>query len=344
MKLTIKNIGMLESACVKLGGLTVIAGENDTGKSTVGKLLFATVKADNICRMSKKNTKPPKEVMATWLNLVFDGNVSSDGYMSLENNSRKFLEVGIKDRNFVATYDPVSSKDEKSPFFDVTFVQSPIVFDMIDFFDGITRLKEMQRMQQAERYGVDFDFSYPVIFWDLYNKISRKNPFPKATHHTNIAEAIQNVIGGEFKRDGNRLAFNKYLQGRAIKTEIANTAFGIKSFGLLQLLNENDYLNKKYLLILDEPEVHLHPHWQLEYAKVIVNLAEYGIFVLVNTHSPYMLQALKTYSDKNQAVSNKTSFYLAERSSDDSSSNILDKTNELNDIFIKLAEPLREIV
>lgn len=34
MKLTLKNIGKIESAEVKLNGITVIAGENDTGTKT----------------------------------------------------------------------------------------------------------------------------------------------------------------------------------------------------------------------------------------------------------------------------------------------------------------------
>ena len=43
--LTFENIGIIKQAKVALNGLTVIAGENDTGKSTVGKLMFAIVKA-----------------------------------------------------------------------------------------------------------------------------------------------------------------------------------------------------------------------------------------------------------------------------------------------------------
>ena len=41
MKLTLKNIGKIENAVVELNGITVIAGENNTGKSTVGKALFS---------------------------------------------------------------------------------------------------------------------------------------------------------------------------------------------------------------------------------------------------------------------------------------------------------------
>ena len=40
MEIQLKNIGMIKEANVKIDGLSVIAGENDTGKSTVGKALF----------------------------------------------------------------------------------------------------------------------------------------------------------------------------------------------------------------------------------------------------------------------------------------------------------------
>jgi predicted ATPase len=48
MEIIIKHIGRLPKAKIILDGLTVIAGENDTGKSTVGKVLFSIIKADNM--------------------------------------------------------------------------------------------------------------------------------------------------------------------------------------------------------------------------------------------------------------------------------------------------------
>ena len=41
MKLIIKNIGKLKNAEVEIKGITVITGENNTGKSTVGKVLWS---------------------------------------------------------------------------------------------------------------------------------------------------------------------------------------------------------------------------------------------------------------------------------------------------------------
>lgn len=40
MKLRLKNVGKIREANIKFDGITVIAGENNTGKSTVGKMLF----------------------------------------------------------------------------------------------------------------------------------------------------------------------------------------------------------------------------------------------------------------------------------------------------------------
>ena len=45
MRFHIENIGKIQEADIALNGLTVITGENDCGKSTIGKLLFSTIKS-----------------------------------------------------------------------------------------------------------------------------------------------------------------------------------------------------------------------------------------------------------------------------------------------------------
>lgn len=41
MRLNIKNFAKIKDADIIIDGITVIAGENNTGKSTVGKVLFS---------------------------------------------------------------------------------------------------------------------------------------------------------------------------------------------------------------------------------------------------------------------------------------------------------------
>lgn len=57
MRLKFNNVNIVESADIKLDGLTVIAGENGCGKSTVGKLLFSSVKAISNLGPVKQNYK-----------------------------------------------------------------------------------------------------------------------------------------------------------------------------------------------------------------------------------------------------------------------------------------------
>lgn len=46
MKVTLKNIGLVESAEINIGGLTVITGHNSVGKSFIGKAIYGVVKAE----------------------------------------------------------------------------------------------------------------------------------------------------------------------------------------------------------------------------------------------------------------------------------------------------------
>jgi predicted ATPase len=117
---------------------------------------------------------------------------------------------------------------------------------------------------------------------------------------------------------------------------LLNTATGIKYFGLFQVLSQNNYLTENTILILDEPENHLHPKWQLKMAEVIVELVKNGVKVLVNSHSPYMVEALKRYSEV-EKIEEKTNFYLAEEG-------YIKKINDSNSetlvaIYEKLSEP-----
>ena len=41
MKLYLENLAKIKKADLEFNGITVIAGENNTGKSTIGKLLFS---------------------------------------------------------------------------------------------------------------------------------------------------------------------------------------------------------------------------------------------------------------------------------------------------------------
>ena len=59
------------------------------------------------------------------------------------------------------------------------------------------------------------------------------------------------------------------------------------------MLIEKGALQEKDVLVLDEPEIHLHPQWQVAYAQLIVLLQKYfDLSIVVTTHSPYLWMPL----------------------------------------------------
>ena len=45
MEFSIRGIGIIKEADIKMDGLTVIAGSNNSGKTTVGRALYAVTSA-----------------------------------------------------------------------------------------------------------------------------------------------------------------------------------------------------------------------------------------------------------------------------------------------------------
>lgn len=90
-----------------------------------------------------------------------------------------------------------------------------------------------------------------------------------------------------------------------------NMSAGLKSFVLIKLLLEKGILKERDVLILDEPEIHLHPEWQLYYAEIIVLLQKkFDLSIVVTTHSMHFLEALELYAKKYDLVS-KCKYYKA---------------------------------
>ena len=68
MRLDIKNFAKIKEAHIIVDGITVIAGENNTGKSTIGKILFSLFNAISDLDskiMAQRSTEIEKESSKT---------------------------------------------------------------------------------------------------------------------------------------------------------------------------------------------------------------------------------------------------------------------------------------
>jgi len=157
-----------------------------------------------------------------------------------------------------------------------------------------------------------------------------------------INEILANVLQGEVKSDGNKKYFQMEMNDQPVQLEVANLSTGMKSFSLLSMLKNSGAFRELEYIILDEPEIHLHPDWQLKYAELIILLSKhFDMKVLITSHSPYFIEAIELFSKKHN-IDDRTKYYKAipTQSSGHNSSRIVDFTNDLSEIYDDLANAM----
>lgn len=421
MKLILENIGMLQHAEISLRKLCVIAGENDNGKSTIGKIVFCIVKAINryredlqeskefwvdekkseiffrlregirptgpevmdvlkSLRMSSRHRLSAEEQLAAIdesIQRVFDlaefepndrqevlalrdeiqamldqpENIKQsienalnkvfasefDASLLLQGTTRgriQLLENDLTLIDLVVTDDGVRLIGEVEPVAlkDATFIDSPLILNNHDVLARSQTLLDVDQ-RRSGRLGLPFTTLHTK---DLFDKL-RTPVLPldllstDDTMSTNrVLADLEALIDGEVAYDKTERDFVfRRPSGAAIS--IKNTASGIKVFGLLKILVANEFVTKDTILIFDEPENHLHPKWQLKLAQALLKLVESGVYVLVSSHSPYLIEALKRGVDR-AGLGNEARFALAQDKR-------INDEDRLSDIFSVLAQP-----
>lgn len=419
MKLILENIGLLQHAEITLHKLCVIAGENDNGKSTVGKIVFCIVKAINRYKedlqeskeslisekveeiyftlreglnptgskifdaiklllntgRSQMGAKQQLDVIDETINAVFRFNnfeptfkekvlILRDEIQSIQakpEDTNKFIEKAFN-KIFASEFDAslllqgategriqlvendlilihlivkknsVKLLGEVQPIVlkDATFIESPLI---LNSHDVLLRSQTLLDMDQRRSGRLTLPFT-TLHTKDLFDKL-RTPVLPFDAFEQDKAdffEEIQDIIDGEIAYERRDRDFVFRRRGESVS--IKNTASGIKVFGLLQILIGNEFVAKNTVLIFDEPENHLHPKWQLKLAQMLVKLVDKGVYVLVSSHSPYMIEALKRGVDR-EGLKHQARFCLAKNRA-------IEDKDSLSEIFEVLAEPFEQ--
>lgn len=97
-----------------------------------------------------------------------------------------------------------------------------------------------------------------------------------------IYKMLSNAINGKIIKKENDfyLAFDNITE----PISIHNISAGLKSFTIIKMMLEEGILKEKDILVLDEPEIHLHPKWQLLYAEIIVLIQKvFNLHIVITT-------------------------------------------------------------
>lgn len=414
MELFLKNIGKIGDALIKINGITVIAGENNTGKSTVGKVLYCLFSAFHnindkieeerrqsvhrtLCgpvpgnytsfinsqRLSKKicnNRKQYIEDIDALKDILkktyksFDSLGESAGdddidtifnkvlsYLKLDDDT---IKANVLKNVFVSEYNMQIgnvNSGETSSSIRLT-IQGENSIDI--------EIEDNENVDIKSSIDIDSNVAYiedPFVLDELANRYSlfiartgnHRDKLVEMLVQKRNAPIVRSVI--EEMAVTERLThildvLNQPCEGTLVKAEdsyayttskytkplaLSNISTGLKTFLILKTLLLNGAIEERGIIILDEPEIHLHPEWQLLFAEIIVLLQkEFGLHILLNTHSPYFLRAIQVYSAKYE-IADTCKYYLSEEKGEQAS--ITDVSECIDKIYAKLSRPLQSL-
>ena len=194
--------------------------------------------------------------------------------------------------------------------------------------------------EYSERFnGVGLVNHIDSIINDLYDMGSfgsiRYDPI-----YSEVIRKIQDLIPGSIQPIFFTNGFSYEKGGLYIPS--FNMSSGIKQIGLIELLIIKEKLKPGSFLIIDEPEVNLHPDWQFKFAEILVLLAkEADIKIYLNSHSPTFIESIDAFCEF-YGIENDVNYYLTEKCGD--KFNFINiASNELYRIYNNLGDVYSEI-
>lgn len=220
-------------------------------------------------------------------------------------------------------YDPYSYFLEKGFINSVYYVDNVSILDLLNTKEHDSRqlfhmdeiIEDLFESNKEIEYGDDVKSILGKIEGIIKGKYSKYVPVFK-TNKTKEDRIYNKYLNSEDME--NNPFLRKINESRSnINTYIFNTPSGIKQIGVIQLLLLNDKLKKDGYLIIDEPEVNLHPEWQIKFAEILVLIAkELNITLYLNSHSPMFIEAITLYSQYYDLIK-QTNVYLTQESQND---------------------------
>ncbi|MBI9095534.1 MAG: ATP-binding protein [Sphaerochaeta sp.] len=420
MKFEMEHIGKIHSSSIELDGITLIAGDNSSGKTTIAKALYGALsplsnfyervmnsRLDSIGKFAgdwfsnvivvhtigerSAGLVTNRRFRQSFINLMSHNNESfNNNFRFTEEYLRTFVQKNFsnyKNTDFITsdeTSRAIRAMNEAWQRSDEAYASMIFAQELnnqfrsqIKTFDysGVSKLcidnfsiqisdKGIEEIVLPEPIGILQGGS--VVYFAALREFSNETPF---TANTNLPELIkksslldspdlvyeefiankeiiqefrgiiEDIIRGHFKETDIGLQFveNDY-PNKQIAME--NTASGILPFAIIDRLIENGTLSRNSVLIIDEPEMNLHPEWQIAFGKLLVSLAKkLDIKSLLISHSPYFIRAIEKTLSQNNSV--KSAFYLM--SPKDMLYTAENVTDKVGQIYEHLYKPLEEL-
>lgn len=302
--LSLRNFKCFEEQTMPFSNLTMLAGLNGMGKSS-------TLQALLLLRQSKMDGLLDQVGLSLNSHLVEMGNVKDILYEGAHQDELGFT-LNVEHKSFAWTFSYNRQSDVaaqiSSPVEEMVY-QASLFTDQFHYLQaeriGPRKSFAMSEYKVGQRHQLGSHGEYTAHFLSQYGSInipmtSLKHPDATSLTLKDQVEAWMGEISPGVRIFSSAIAdldlvnlrFG-FVQGNDISNSYraTNVGFGI-SYALhiiVALLSSS----KDYLVLLENPEAHLHPRGQVQMGKLISLAAQAGIQIILETHSDHILNGVR---------------------------------------------------
>ena len=302
-------------------GLTTIVGENGCGKTTIldaiaSSLLEYKAESFDISDMNDSNketeitieTKDTFNVKSVFPNSSFDAKgFKFIGKTREKSNQNKLLSLIMTDQLYISTDDEKPKPGSPDLRMKVTNSFGTKRFNELDvLYLDKNRLYQTRagtyNDTRFDRIMDDFNFQYYKNQDNVENLNTMLNEkIKKELSNKNLENAInkfKEISGHSLKLDfiDNYLPFKKanlvVETPSNMQINLASLGSGYEMmFSLIYSFYMSKQSGKKLIILIDEPELHLHPRLQEKFVDFILEISKESQ-VILTTHSPLLIKQL----------------------------------------------------
>jgi AAA15 family ATPase/GTPase len=289
----IKNfIGLEEIAIDQFAPITVIIGENDTGKTGIMKLIYAALKSlEKYSLMQNSYRSAFKTVLADKIFDTFQPRKSAIGELVSKGIKEKLsvdMRVERKEysQNIQFSFGENTTKTIVDCSEQITVVPSDFKTLFIPSKEVLTALQAIKFTRKPNYY-----FGFDDTYLDLIEAL--EIPTQKGNINTDLSKVnrdLEKLFDGVVNQSDKDEPF-VFKKGNT-EFSMSLTSEGVKKIGILTTLIRNRQLGKNTILFFDEIETALHPKAIRQIVEMIVGMSKAGVQIVLSTHNYFVIKQL----------------------------------------------------
>lgn len=291
--------GDLESK--NIPAINLIIGKNDTGKTGLLKLLYATVKSLEIYSLKKKTSDTVfKKELAQKLSNTFMPGKSGLGDLVMKGSKDKLeVNITILGGNYKQNiyYSFGERTDNTIPNCSDVASMPPDTINalFIPAKEVLTAFSDIRNIRE-QFYGIGFDDTYLDLIKALDLPTTKGRV---ASELSSVNKSLEKLFDGKIEQTGQSDQPFIFKKGNQ-KFAIQQTAEGIKKIGILTTLITNRQLGKGTILFMDEPETALHPNAVRQMIEMLVAISKVGVQIFIASHSYFVIKQLANCAKRDE--------------------------------------------